>query len=113
MIPVEWHTSVERAREKAKTLLENFIAVYQTNFIVTGILKEVGIERLWSLKYPYCKLKLDCVKKFDLEGKQVSESDEETVFVNKPEFIFSKEELKNANKKVYEKACEIYGFEPS
>ncbi len=110
---MEWNISIERVREKAKKLIGSVIAVYQTTSIVSGILKDVSIERLWSIKCPYCKLKIENFKRFDLEGNLISESDEEIVFVNKSEFLFSLNELEKANKKVYKKVMKSYGLEPS
>ncbi len=92
---------VEEAKEKAKKLKGSIIAVYRTTSIVIGKLEEVKIEKLWSTQVPFCRLRLKKVKKFDLEGRLIGESEEDFVYVNKKEFIFSLEELEKANKKVY------------
>ncbi len=101
---------VEKAKEKARKLLNKIIVVYQTTSVSVGILKEVGIEKLWSIRIPYCKLSIEKFTKFDLEGKKLYSTDEEIIYINNPDFILSLEELEKANEKLYKKVKEIYGL---
>ncbi len=112
--PHEIITSVEKAKEKARKLLDQYAGIYQTNFILLGKIKEVKLEKMWSIGILFCRIRLKNVRKFDLEGKLVSQSEEELVYVNKPEFVLSLEELEKANQKVYRAFLEmLHGFEPS
>ncbi len=106
--------NVEKAKEKARKLLEQYAGIYQTNYILVGKVKEVKLEKLWSMGILFCRIRLKDVKKFDLEGRLVSQSDEELIYVNKPEFVFGLKELEKANQKVYKAfASLLQGFEPS
>ncbi len=107
---IETYLPVEKAKEKARKLINDIIIIYQTTSVSVGILKEVGIEKLWSMRIPYCKLYLQNFNKFDLEGKLLYSTDEEIIYINKPEYIFSLEELKKSNEKLYKKIKEIYGL---
>jgi hypothetical protein len=100
-------SEVERAKEKARKLVNSYVGIYQTMSILTGKLKSVSLERLWSMKVLFCRLHMENVTKFDLEGKVISRSDEEIVYVSKPEFVLSLEELEKANSKVYKKLKEM------
>ena len=94
--------NVEKAKEKARKLIGELTGIYQTTSILIGKITEVKLEKLWSIKILFCRIRLKNVKKFDLEGDLISQSDEELVYVNRPEFILTLEELEKANKKVYE-----------
>ena len=99
---------VERAKEKARKLINSYVGVYQTMSILIGKLKNVSLERLWSMKVLFCRLHMENVARFDLDGKIISQSDEEIVYVSKPEFVLSLEELEKANSKVYKKLKEMF-----
>ncbi|HIQ49954.1 MAG TPA: hypothetical protein EYH56_02035 [Nanoarchaeota archaeon] len=94
-------TNVEKAKEKAKKLKGEIAGIYQTTSILVGKVEEVKLEKLWSMGILFCRIRLKNVKKFDLEGNLISQTEEELIYVNKPEFIFSLKELEKANQKVF------------
>lgn len=99
-------TDVERAKEKARKLEGEIAGIYQTTSILIGKVKEVKLEKLWSMGILFCRIRLKNVKKFDLEGKLISQSEEELVYVNRPEFILDLKELEKANPKVFKSFIE-------
>ena len=93
-LPDKWNISIDKAKDKARKLLKQIVAIDQNTSIVVGRLNDVGLDRLWKLKYSYCKLILANAEKYRLDGKFESKIDDEQLcFINKPEMIMSLEEL--------------------
>ena len=103
---------VESAKMKAKKLLNSYVAVIRTNFIYIGRLVEAKIEKLWSMKIPFCRLRIKDMYKFSIDGKKISYIPEDFVYINAPEHIFPVNELKYLNRKVYEawRSCKEGGM---
>ena len=98
-----WYQNVERAKEKAKRLLNKLVAVNQTTSIAIGKLVAVDIDRLWQSQYPYCKMELKRPVRFRIDAMfQHKMGDVEIFFANKPEMIMSMEELAQKFSKIYE-----------
>ena len=94
-------TNVEKTKEKAKKLQGEIAGIYQTTSILVGKVEEVKLEKLWNTGILFCRIRLKNVRKFDLEGNLISQSEEELIYVNKPEFILDLKELEKANPKVF------------
>ena len=93
-LPGSWYTLIEKARDKSRKLLGQVIAVHQTNVVVIGKLTQTDIERLWQVKYPYCKLVVKNGIRYRQSGEVENKLGEEGVlWVNNPDVIMSMEEL--------------------
>jgi len=101
-LPEKWYSSIEKSREKAKKLLKQVIAVDLNTSVVIGKLEEVSLDKLFRLKYPFCKLTLSKAKKYRTDGKFESTSDGQVCFVNKPRMIMDMTELSSKFPKIHE-----------
>lgn len=101
-IPENWYMGIERSRKKANALIKKIVAVDQATSIVVGRLENVELDRLWRLKFPYCKLVLRNVVKFNKNGNFNKMDDTELMFVNKPKMVLDLAELKEKYPKVFE-----------
>lgn len=106
-IPEEWYSKVEKSRDKSRKLIKQVVAVDQTTSIVIGKLESVEMDRLWHLKYPYCRLTMAKPIRFRTDGKkEFKMGDQELFFINKPEMIMDIQELSKKFPRVYD---EIHG----
>lgn len=104
---------MEKSKDKAKKLVSQLVAVNQTTSVIIGRLIAVEIDKLWKMKYPYCRLVLSSSARFRIDGKfEAKFAGQEAVFVNKPDAIMSMQELKERFPKIYENAYQS-GFAKS
>ncbi|MHA2338745.1 MAG: hypothetical protein ACXACX_15665 [Candidatus Hodarchaeales archaeon] len=101
-IPENWYMGIERSRKKANALIKKIVAVDQSTSIVVGKLENVELDRLWRLKFPYCKLVLRNAVKFNRDGNFNKMDDTELMFVNKPKMVLDLAELKEKYPKVFD-----------
>ena len=102
-LPDEWFSSIEKSREKAKKLLKRLIAVNLNTSIIVGRLEDVGVDKLWRLKYPFCKLTLSKPEKYNMDGKLESKlGDEQVCFISKPQMIMDIDELSERYPEIHE-----------
>ena len=95
-LPNGWYSKIEKSREKANSLMNQLIAVDLNTSIVVGVLQDVSIDKLFRLKYPFCKLTLIKSKRFNIDGKfESSTNTDQVCFVNKPGMIMELDELSN------------------
>jgi hypothetical protein len=93
-LPEGWYSKIEKSREKARTLLNEVVAVDLNTSIVVGKLEDVMLDKLFRLKYPFCKLTLSKAKRFSINGKYESSSDMDQVcFINKPQMLMDLDEF--------------------
>ncbi len=93
-LPESWYSAVEKSKQKAGKFLKKLAAVDQSTSVVVGRFCAVDIDRLWQLKYPYCKISMDNAVRFTPQGKvQAKIGDMGVFFVNKPQAILTMEEL--------------------
>ena len=93
-LPNGWYSKIEKSREKANNLMNQIVVVDLNTSIVVGVLESVMLDKLFRLKYPFCKLTLSRAKRFNIDGKFESSSQSDQVcFVNKPEMIMELREL--------------------
>ena len=99
-----WYREVERARDKARGLIDEQIAINQNTTVVIGKLKEVSIDKLWRLNYPYCKLVLQNPLRFHTSGHfDCKMGETEYIFINKPEMIMNMSEFQEKFPKISKK----------
>ena len=102
LIPRSYLSSIEKSKEKARKLLKKLVAVEQTNYIIVGFLEDVGVDRLFQSKQPFCKLILKKGVRFSLTGNFENKmGDIEMIFVNKAESILSPEELQDKHSRIF------------
>ena len=102
-LPERWYASIEKSKDKARKLLRQIVAIDQNTSIVVGRLNEAGVDRLWRIKYPYCKLILVSAERYRIDGKfETKLNEEQLCYVNKPEMIMSLEELQKRFPNIHE-----------
>lgn len=101
-LPDRWYSNIEKSKEKARKLLRKVIAVDLNTSIVTGLLEDVMIDRLFRLKYPFCKLTLSKAKRYNMDEKLETKVDEQVCFVNKPQMILDMQELSTKFPNIHE-----------
>lgn len=101
-LPNGWHANIEKSKEKARKLLKKIVIVEINNAIILGTLEDVSIDKLFKLKYPFCKLTVTQVKKYDMNEKIEAKLDEQILFVNKPEMILDMKELAKKFPNIYQ-----------
>ncbi len=103
-VPRNWFVTVEKSKEKADKLIRKVIAIDQSTSVVVGKLEGVEIDRLFHLKYPYCRLTMTRPFRYKPDGKfDFKMGDTELCFVNKPEMVLSVEELAARFPRIYDK----------
>jgi len=98
----EMYINVERAKEKARKLMGQIVAVDQNTSIVVGKLDTVDVERMFSTKTPYCKMMINNGVRFRKDqtfGYKLG--DVEMVLANKPEMVMDMKELEKRFPKVH------------
>jgi len=101
-LPNNWHSNIEKSKDKARKMLKKVVAVEINNSLVVGTLEDVSIDKLFKLKYPFCKLIVNNVKKYALNEKLETKIDEQILFVNKPEMILDMKELSSKFPNIYQ-----------
>jgi len=93
-LPEKWYSNIEKSREKAKKLLKQVIAVDLNTSLVIGKLEEVSLDKLFRVKYPFCKLTLSRARKYRTDGKFESKIEiDQVCFINKPQMVLDMDEL--------------------
>ena len=102
-LPEKWYSDIEKSREKAKKLLKQLIAVDLNTSVVIGKLEDVVLDKLFRLKYPFCKLTLSKARRYRTDGKFESKIDNDQVcFVNKPQMVLDMDELSQKFPEIHE-----------
>jgi len=101
-LPDAWHSNIEKSKEKARKMLKKVVAVDLNTSILIGILEDVMVDKLFRLKYPFCKLTISKVKRYGVNEKLESKEDEQICFVNKPQMILDMKELSAKFPEIYE-----------
>ena len=101
-LPDTWHSNIEKSKEKARKMLKKVVAVDLNTSILIGILEDVTIDKLFRLKYPFCKLTISKVKKYDINEKLEAKEEEQVCFVNKPQMILDMKELSTKFPEIFE-----------
>ena len=100
-LPDNWHSNIEKSKEKARKLLKKVVAVDISNSIVIGILEDVVVDKLFRLKYPFCKLTIRNVKRYNVNEKLESQEEEQVCFVNKPQMILDLKDISTKFPEIY------------
>lgn len=101
-LPSGWHANIEKSKDKARKMLKKIAAIEINNSIMVGTIDEVSIDKLFKLKYPFCKVIMTNIKKYDMTEKLETKVDEQILFVNKPEMILDLKELSARYPNIYE-----------
>ena len=101
-LPNSWNSNIEKSKDKARKLLKKVLAVEINNSIMVGTLEDVSIDKLFKLKYPFCKLIINDIKKYSLDEKLEIKMDEQVLLVNKPEMILDMKELSAKFPSIYQ-----------
>jgi hypothetical protein len=101
-LPDRWYSNIERSKEKARKLLKKIVAVDLNTSIVTGRLEDVMIDKLFRLKYPFCKLTIKKAKRYGIDEKLEMKVEEQVCFVNKPQMILDMQELSTRFPNIHE-----------
>ncbi len=101
-LPNNWYTNIEKSKEKARKLLKKIVALDMKDSIVTGVVEDVMLDRFFKLKYPFCKITLKNVKKYNVNEKLESKLEEQIFFVNNPKMILDLKEMSSRFPNIYE-----------
>lgn len=102
-LPESWYSQIEKSKEKARKLLRKVVAVDLNDSVLVGRLEDVTLDKLFKLKYPFCKLTLTKAKKYNQEGKIEKQIDGEQIcFVNKPQMILDMDDLSTRFPEIHE-----------
>jgi len=101
-LPNGWHANIEKSKEKARKMLKKVAAIEINNSVMIGIIDEVSIDKLFKLKYPFCKIMLKNIKKYSMNEKLETKMEEQILFVNKPEMILDLKELASKFPNIFE-----------
>lgn len=93
-LPDSWYSQIEKTKEKSRKLLKKVVAVDLNDSILVGKLEDVSLDKLFRLKYPFCKLMLTNARKYSSNQKLEKKIDgEQIAFVNKPQMVMDMDEL--------------------
>lgn len=101
-LPDNWYSNIEKSKEKARKLLKKVIAVDLNTSIITGKLEDVMVDKLFRLKYPFCKLTISKAKRYGIDEKLEAKLEEQVCFVNKPQMILDMQELSTRFPSIHE-----------
>jgi len=102
-LPEKWYSSIEKSREKAKNLLKKVVAIDLNTSIVVGKLDDVALDKLFKLKYPFCKLTLSKARRYRIDGKLETDiTGDQVCFVNKPQMIMDMDDLSRKFPNIHE-----------
>ena len=92
-LPESWYSQIEKSKERARKFLRKIVAIDLNDSVLVGKLDDVTLDKLFRLKYPFCKLTLTSAKKYSIEGKLEKQIEGEQIcFVNKPQMILDMDE---------------------
>ena len=93
-LPDSWYSQIEKTKDKSRKLLKKVVAVDLNDSILVGRLEDVSLDKLFRLKYPFCKLTLTNTKKYNPNQKLEKKIEgEQIAFVNKPQMVLDMDEL--------------------
>ena len=101
-LPQAWHASIEQSKMKARKLLKKVVALDMNDSIVIGVLQDAVVDKLFRYQYPFIKLTLQNVKKYDASEKLLSKMDEQIFFINKPQMIMDVKEIAGKFPEIFE-----------
>jgi hypothetical protein len=101
-LPGNWYASIEKSKEKARKLLKKVVALDMNDSIVIGVLEDVMIDKLFRVQYPFIKVTLQKVKKYDTKEKLITKMDEQIFFINKPQMIMDVKEISGRFPNIFE-----------
>ena len=102
-LPQNWYGGVDKAKEKARKLLNKIVVIDQNTSVVIGKLASVDIDKLWRSNVPYCRLLVNDSLRFRLDGKlEAKLGSEEVFFVNKPQMVMTVDEMEKTHPKVHD-----------
>ena len=102
-LPESWYSQIEKSKERARKFLKKVVAIDLNDAIIVGKLDDVTLDKLFRLKYPFCKLTLTKTKKYNIEGKLEKQIEGEQIcFVNKPQMILDMDELSKKHPEVFQ-----------
>jgi hypothetical protein len=102
-LPESWYSQIEKSKERARKFLRKIIAIDLNDAILVGKLDDVTLDKLFRLKYPFCKLTLSNAKKYSSDGKFEKHIEGEQIcFVNKPQMIMDMDELSKKYPEVFQ-----------
>ena len=101
-LPNRWYLNIEKSKEKARKMLKKVIAVDLNTSIVIGKLENVMIDKLFRLKYPFCKVTLSKAKRYTINEKLEAKLGDQVCFINKPQMILDMQELSTKFPNIHE-----------
>jgi len=102
-LPESWYSQIEKSKERARKFLRKIVAIDLNDSVLVGKLDDVTLDKLFRLKYPFCKLTLTSAKKYSIEGKLEKQIEGEQIcFVNKPQMILDMDELSKKFPEIHE-----------
>jgi hypothetical protein len=102
-LPESWYSQIEKSKERARKFLRKIVAIDLNDSVLVGRLDDVTLDKLFRLKYPFCKLTLTSAKKYSIEGKLEKQIEGEQIcFVNKPQMILDMDELSKKFPEIHE-----------
>ena len=98
-----WYSQIEKSKERARKFLRKVVAIDLNDSVLVGKLGDVTLDKLFRLKYPFCKLTLTKAKKYNAEGKLEKQIEGEQIcFVNKPQMILDMDELSRRYPEIFQ-----------
>ena len=89
-----WYKNVEKAKDKARKLVNKTVAVNQATSVVVGKLEGAEIDKMGPAHHATCKITLNNVKRYDLKTDFKFKDEEIGVFfVNNPDSVMTIQEL--------------------
>lgn len=102
-LPDGWYSKIEKSREKANKLMNQVVAVDLNTSLVVGKLEGVMLDKLFRVKYPFCKLTLIKAKRFSFDRKfEFSSVSDQVCFINKPQMLMDMNEFSQRFPKFHE-----------
>ena len=101
-LPNTWYASIEKSKEKARKLLKKVVVLDMNDSVIVGVLEDVMIDKLFNVQYPFIKLTLQKIKKYDAKEKLVTKIDEQIFFINKPQMIMDVREFEKKYPNIYQ-----------
>jgi hypothetical protein len=102
-LPESWYSQIEKTKERARKLFRKVVAIDLNDSILVGKIEDVTLDKLFKLKYPFCKITLTKTKKYSSEGKLEKQIEGEQIcFVNKPQMILEMEELSKKYPEIFQ-----------
>lgn len=99
----QWYKGVEKAKEKARKMINKTVGINQATSVVIGKLDGADIDRLGPAHHPTCKITLSNMKRYDLKTDYKFKDEEMGIFfINNPDNVMSIQELSQKFPKIHE-----------